>query len=149
MPRILMVRTHFSYADPTPPVFQDPAMKLKNQTQAKLRDLLKVTSTIQISLSPSSRVTGLSHQSPRIVRVVGVKSGFPTCGAACYNGDIQAINAGSPNVHTNFHTVQTMAGGQWLIYIIQPWTMPNANYLDLSRLALKYCLNICLFFCFF
>ena len=38
------------------------------------------------------------------------------------NGDIQAINAGSPNVHINLHTVQKVDGGKgkWL-----KETMPN------------------------
>ena len=35
MPQFLV----FSYADLTPPVFQDPAVQLTNQGQAKLRDL--------------------------------------------------------------------------------------------------------------
>ena len=38
------------------------------------------------------------------------------------NGDIQAINAGSSNVHINLHTVQKVDGkkGKWL-----KETMPN------------------------
>ena len=42
------------------------------------------------------------------------------------NGDIQAINAGSPNVHINLHTVQKVDGGKgkWL-----KETMPNKKYI--------------------
>ena len=78
MPPFLVVRTCFSYADPTLPVFQDPAVKLTNEDQAKLKT--QVTSTIQIYLSPSSRVTGLSHQSRQFVWVARIKPGFPACG---------------------------------------------------------------------
>ena len=49
------------------PVFQESAVKATNQGQAKFRDLhTYVTSTIQISLSPS-RITGLSHQSRQLL----------------------------------------------------------------------------------
>ena len=41
---------------------------------------------------------------------------------ASHCGDVQAINAGSPNVHINLHTVQKVDGGKgkWL-----KETMPN------------------------
>ena len=40
-PQFILVRTRFSYADLTPPVFQlqDPVLKLTNQGQAKLKEL--------------------------------------------------------------------------------------------------------------
>ena len=53
--------TPFSYTDPTVPVFQDPAVKLTNQDQAK---------------------PGLSHQSQRFVWTEGIEPGFPACGTA-------------------------------------------------------------------
>ena len=36
------------------------------------------------------------------------------------NGDIQAINAGSPNVHINLHTVQKVDGGKGKMVGEQP-----------------------------
>ena len=47
--------TPFSYTVPTVPVFQDPAVKLTNQDQAK---------------------PGLSHQSQRFVWTEGIEPGF-------------------------------------------------------------------------
>ena len=61
MSQFLVVRTRFYYPDLTPPVFQDPAVKLTNQGQAKFRYL--GDQHHQNILVPSSRVTGLGHQS--------------------------------------------------------------------------------------
>ena len=82
MPQFLVVRICFSYADPTTPVIQDPAVKLTNQN--KPRDL-GYQHHLHIALSPNSKVIGLSHQSRQFAWVVGIKPRFPAVELQCSN----------------------------------------------------------------
>ena len=61
-------------------MFQDPAVKLKNQGQVKFREL--GDQHHPNILVPSSRIIGLGQQSKSFVRAAGIKPGFPACGAA-------------------------------------------------------------------
>ena len=60
--------------------FKTQQWKLPIKVKPSLETL--VTSTIQISLTPSSRFTGLSHQSLQFVWAAGIEPWFPAYGAA-------------------------------------------------------------------
>ena len=65
----LVVRTRFSYASPFRLCFKNPQWKLPIKAKPSLETYIHMwplTSTIQISLSPS-RITGLSHQSRQLL----------------------------------------------------------------------------------
>ena len=44
---------------------------------------------------------------------------------ACHSGNIEAINAGPPNVHINLHTVQKVDGGKGKMVGEQPFPIKN------------------------